>query len=558
MTERKMDHEVITGWEKRIKVDFGSIGPNHVRWSNWTFKERDIVARKIHESASISRDHGPRSRRMEDWAKENAPIMIDFARDDKPMPDWAHAGYRESGVPEYVKVVWKRDNPADMASPADWAYDPPGPWEDKGEEPPWSSRPMDKKPTKIIGLETEGKLDSKFGGVVSYKTMPNGDHVATDGTVISTAASRAKEDIPQWKKFEIGRLEIVDNAVIPGPNALPEDEEEYGGNRQFTNIHKTRGNAQVASKADPRLVETVRDYWQSNLNKPNKGENWRRVLIAFGVEPDDGAGPFTVAEALEGEKIWSGWRPVREELERLAGGEREPIAAERDPIEDANRYRKAAGLPPVEKSQGEKLRDALVETNDRPDVVVKEFNPDTGTLDEIKGKPEYRIPGTMTYGPDVPKPGSTGWYVREIKWLPQWYWDLPEITDEEAKEQGATSRASVAPLNYIYHKKGTGILGRLKRSPERTDLPIWTKDEAEAYYRSKGIKMRSRQWLDGHLMQQPGYTDTGDGNGKFVARAADEEYEKTHQTVAAPTDIAAAIAAGDWALVAKLAKEKAG
>ena len=92
MAERKRDWEVITGWEKRIKVDFGSIGPNHVRWSDWTHKERDIVARKVHESAGVSRDHGPRSRRMEDWAKENAPIMIDFARDGKPMPDWAHAG----------------------------------------------------------------------------------------------------------------------------------------------------------------------------------------------------------------------------------------------------------------------------------------------------------------------------------------------------------------------------------------------------------------------------------------------------------------------------------
>ena len=96
----------------------------------------------------------------------------------------------------------------------------------------------------------------------------------------------------------------------------------------------------------------------------------------------------------------------------------------------------------------------------------------------------------------------------------------------------------MAPLNYIYHKNGVGILGRQKRAPERTDLPVWTKAEAAAYYQSKGIKMRSRQWLDGHLMQQPGYTDTGDGNGEFVARAADEEYEKTHDTVAVPKDIA--------------------
>ena len=51
---RKRDWDVITGWEKRIKVDFGSLGPSHARWSDWTYKERDIVARKVHESAGVS------------------------------------------------------------------------------------------------------------------------------------------------------------------------------------------------------------------------------------------------------------------------------------------------------------------------------------------------------------------------------------------------------------------------------------------------------------------------------------------------------------------------
>ena len=239
---RERDWEVITGWEKRIKVDFGSIGPNHVRWSDWTYKERDIVARKVHESASVSRDHGPRSRKMEEWAKENAPIMIDFARDHKPMPDWAHADYRKSGIPEHVQVVWKREVADDPASKGDWAYEPEYPWEE-GEEPAWSAKPMEenmseRKQEKVIGLETEGKMDSKFNNVISYKEMPNGDHVATDGTVISTRESRAKEDVPQWRKFELGRLEIVDNVVIPGPNALPKDEEQYGENVKLTKRHK--------------------------------------------------------------------------------------------------------------------------------------------------------------------------------------------------------------------------------------------------------------------------------------------------------------------------------
>ena len=557
MTARKRDWEVVTGWEKRIKVDFGSIGPNHVRWSDWTYKERDIVARKVHESAGISRDHGPRSHRMVDWAKENAPIMIDFARDGKPMPDWAHADYRPSGVPENVKVVWGRKNPNDPASLGDWAYDPPGPWADKGEEPAWSARPQE--PDHDPNEDYSGNMHAKYGGVISYRTAANGDHIASDGTVISTAESRAKEDIPQWKKFEIGRLEDVDGYIIPGPNALPKDEEQYGNNRQFTNIHKTRpqpkANPDRIMPDDPNFspLEKALSWAKETQHGPQHQARWSKVAAALGA--DNGYPPMPLNEA---EGLWE--RFGRNKRWTMAINAIE--AAEGDDIAAANRYRDAVGLPPVEKSQSDKLRDALVKTNERDDVVVKELNPDTGTLDEIEPRksgpvPQYRIPGTMSYGPDVPPPGSTGWYTREIKWLPQWYWDLPEITDEEATEQGVTSRAQVAPLNYIYHKQGVGILGRQKRAPEREDLPIWTKAEAAAYYQRKGIKMRSRQWLDGHLMQQPGYTDTGDGNGKFVARAASEEYEAEHQTVAVPNAMAEAIAAGDWELVAELAQERA-
>ena len=93
---------------------------------------------------------------------------------------------------------------------------------------------------KIIGLETEGKMDSKFGGVATYRTAANGDHIANDGTVLSTKESRAKEDVPQWKQFELGRIEIVNNYVIPGPNALPRDWEKYGKHVEPSGILKTR------------------------------------------------------------------------------------------------------------------------------------------------------------------------------------------------------------------------------------------------------------------------------------------------------------------------------
>ena len=518
MTARKRDWDVITGWEKRIKVDYGSIGPSHARWSDWTYKERDIVARKVHESAFISKEHGPRSKAMEEWAKENEGIMVGFARDGKPMPPWAHAGYRESGVPEYVEVVWKRENPNDMASPGDWAYDPPGPW-DKGEEPAWSARPKDPDYT--------GSMHSKYGGVISYQVKSNGDHVASDGTVVSTKESRAGQDVPQWKKFELGRIEDVDGHIIPGPNALPKDEEQYGKNREFTNIHKTRPQPKAKPDRimpdDPSYtpLEKALSWAQETHHGLAHQVRWDGVAAALGA--DNGHTPMPLRRA--------------EELWKYFGYNRRWAVAV-----DAIRNSK----PPAPKEEEE-----------APQPRIKRLPEQLAEAEQSEPVPQYRVPGTMAYGPAVPKPGSTGWYTREIKWLPGWYWDLPEITDEEAKEQGATGRASVAPLNYIYHKKGTGILGRQKRAPEREDLPIWTKAEADAYYASKGIKMRSRQWLDGHLMQQPGYTDNGQGHGTFVARAADEEYEAEHTVCAVPNAMAEALKAGDWVRVADLADELA-
>ena len=627
---RKRDWEVITGWEKRIKVDFGSIGPNHVRWSDWTHKERDIVARKVHESAGISKAHGPRSRRMDDWAKENEPVMIGFARDHKPMPDWAHADYRESGIPEHVKVVWKREKPNDMASHGNWAYDPPGPWKGKVGGIEWSSRPMepDYDPNKIVGLETEGKMDPKFGGVVSYKTMANGDHVATDGTVISTAESRAKEDVPQWRKFELGRLEILDNVVIPGPNALPKDEDEYGKNRKLTKAHKTRGSK--ADRVDPAIVRTVQGYYEANREKANKGLNWLRVLKAFGATDAD-VSPFTAAEAVAGEKIWSGWKPVREALERLeAVADDDDIAAVSDDIAAANRYREAVGLPPVEKSQSDKLREALIDVNEREDVVVKEFDPEAGEFREIRmtepearkremdfyrngppmqghytveewermcgeepmiayvegwnrlaiidpgagaGQPNYWLEGegapteTWKYDGDWVKVGlyaADKPPVADTRRVPQHIMDsLPEITEKEAdalyeqhrgdsQEWVEQAEPSAGPIvkRVMFHND-IPVAVKKHRLDQFDHLPRMTPEEAH-YHFTNVLKLSryTRTTMDGYWGTVRGWRHPSTHENVAI-----EEFPGKRKMVGAPYDMAAAIAAGDWAEVARLAAE---
>ena len=88
---------------------------------------------------------------------------------------------------------------------------------------------------------------------------------------------------------------------------------------------------------DGTLIETVRRYHRMNRQRPNYNHNWHRVLIAFGAETHPSLSPYTAAEALRGETRWSGWRPVRQELERLeactrATGETQRVTAEPKPL----------------------------------------------------------------------------------------------------------------------------------------------------------------------------------------------------------------------------------
>ena len=200
-------------------------------------------------------------------------------------------------------------------------------------------------PEEIIGLETEGKMDPKYGGVISYKTMANGDHVDQFGDVISTAESRAKEDIPQWKKLEIGRLEIFDNVVIPGPNALPKDEEQYGKNRKLTNIHKTRPQYADPNE-DPKPTKIMPDdpnytplekalNWASETyHGPTHVGKWSRVAAALGEDND--YHPMTYVEA---EAYWNQhnrnarWTMVMDTLDPGVDNSTEEVPVEEAPVE---------------------------------------------------------------------------------------------------------------------------------------------------------------------------------------------------------------------------------
>ncbi len=92
--------------------------------------------------------------------------------------------------------------------------------------------------------------------------------------------------------------------------------------------------ARAADCVDDAKWKAVAGYYDSNkANSPNYGANWYRVLIAYRGEDPERAlptwagatarptAPFTADEAVDQEKVWSGWNPVRKALECL---EKEP------------------------------------------------------------------------------------------------------------------------------------------------------------------------------------------------------------------------------------------
>ena len=291
MAERKRDWDVITGWEKRIKVDFGSIGPNHVRWSDWTYKERDIVARKVHESTLVSKEYGPRSRQMGEWAKENEPIMIGFSRDGGPMPDWAHADYRPSGVPEHVNVVWKRENSDNPTG--DWAYDPPAPW-DAGEEPAWSAPAVS---------------DSDIEAVNRYRKAVGQPPVKkSQAEKLRDALARvnARDDV-EVREFnpETGTLDVMEKPELTfhplkwrgitiesrGEMVLPVDVNHYPPNMDelvgaVKSMDQSRGGwvtMRVAEAEGGQRQETVRHATKLTFKIPTSYdiENWEKAEFRF-------------------------------------------------------------------------------------------------------------------------------------------------------------------------------------------------------------------------------------------------------------------------------------
>ena len=541
--DKKRDWDVKTGWEKRIKVDFGSIGPNHVRWSHWTYKERDIVARKVHESASVSRDHGPRSKKMEEWAKENAPIMIDFARDHKTMPDWAHADYRESGIPEHVQVVWQRKDPDDMTSPADWAYDPPYPWE-KGEEPAWSA------PVVESDIEAANRYRESVG-------LPPVEKSQNDKLRDALSAANSRPDV-EVREFnpETGQLELMPETkpkkIMPKDMTKTplEKAKNWASETHHGKAHQNRWNRVAATMgadngADPYTFDEVKKIWKQF----GKNARWTVAIDWFDTDDEDVKGmvDYHLAPPMQGHY-------TREEYVTLWGFE--PTVCE-----IADWHNKLAIIDAAIKMPNYWLEGAPVQATEvwsynggdwkKVEKIEKIVPPEPVELPNLEPAQEMKPVLTVKNTHVDATPDSNRLELAVVKRLLEM--DEAEADQFYTDHKGdsitwVTQREpSVGPhvVSVLFHNDKP-IAKKKSRFEEFSHLPYWTKAQAEKYFIDvKKAGTYSRRSLDGAWNTVKGYYEVL--SIKPIALAATQEMEDIER------QMDDAIRKNDWSAVSRLA-----
>ena len=75
----------------------------------------------------------------------------------------------------------------------------------------------------------------------------------------------------------------------------------------------------ASDHSDRPVVKRVEQYYAANRWRADRGhgQNWLRVLNAFGQYQERGIKPYSAAEAWESAKVWNGWEEVALALEGL-------------------------------------------------------------------------------------------------------------------------------------------------------------------------------------------------------------------------------------------------
>ncbi len=156
-------------------------------------------------------------------------------------------------------------------------------------------------------------------------------HDAAEAMTLTVTVTPAHEDENGDTQVLTGLSATATIAVGPSGTGVGDgDATKDGDGGDTDNVDSQIPNPPPASCVSDEQWSTVSGYYDSNANRsPNYGANWYRVLIAYRLARPEKAlpgwegatakptKPYTADEAEDGEKLWSGWTPVREVLQCL-------------------------------------------------------------------------------------------------------------------------------------------------------------------------------------------------------------------------------------------------
>ncbi len=364
------------------------------------------------------------------------------------------------------------------------------------------------------------------------------------------------------------------------------------------------------------IVRKVEGYYEANKNRAdrNHGKNWLRVLVAFGQYRERGIKPYSAAEARESCKKWRGWEEVASALEGLERANYQ-YAHSYDPAGSVYQQDGTDGYvaPDDERWGNERKSDAA----HKADVLGTEEPQVSGGIKESMTVAEAAYKAEqdafaaeveeyvkfMATGPGLSfddwrhqkdNPDSpfsdNGVYVLDRRTgcyiaFDKVYRKRHELTSDNVRYRfsvhpNGTRQISWLALNYegclCFLPHNTETKTRMVPAEEVRDLIVdgWRVLEHKEYCKNQRVtgakddKFESfRLWVqyspqDKPLGICPTQGDSSDGKWKHDEELW-AEILMAHQVeeiapVDAPVDIANAIQAGDWALVAQLAQGKAG
>ena len=176
----------------------------------------------------------------------------------------------------------------------------------------------------VIERDVEEKNNGAGSVIIKHRVFEKLiEQVEQDVAVGGGGLQAQYDNFLGWLRGDYGQLTIHDTIRMSTPSKDGTVTDAMDGSAPPT--QERRGYEQPSPsrvrKVPAGLIKTVRGYYMANKNKKSRGENWLRVLIAFGVAAHETLTPYTAEEARNSEKVWSGWRPVRIALEDLERGD---------------------------------------------------------------------------------------------------------------------------------------------------------------------------------------------------------------------------------------------